>query len=251
MAQPLGEIDRAVLAAGTADADGQVAAVVADVARQPGGDEAGDILAHLHHLGLRFEIVDHRAVAAVQGAQRHLVVRIGQAAHVENQFSVEGDAVLEAEGLEQQRQPPGAVADDELPDPVAQGVWFQIAGVNVMTKFSQALQAPPLLGDRLGERVLFVGQRVTSPRLEIALEQRVGLGVEEKELEFDMLRAKFCKLLWQHGDAVAPTDVDRRSDLVVATLAEMVDQWTQHLRGQVVHAIVRGVLKDVEGDRFA
>lgn len=31
--QPLGEIDRAVLTAGTTDADGQVIAIVADVAR--------------------------------------------------------------------------------------------------------------------------------------------------------------------------------------------------------------------------
>ena len=49
--------------------------------------------------------LDHRRVAAGERAQLRVVVRIGQAAHVEHQVGVERNAVLEAERLEQQRQP--------------------------------------------------------------------------------------------------------------------------------------------------
>jgi hypothetical protein len=47
----LGEIDRAMLAAGAADGNGDIAAIIALESRQPVGDEASDVLKHL--LGLR------------------------------------------------------------------------------------------------------------------------------------------------------------------------------------------------------
>ena len=52
-----------MLAAGAADGDGEVVAVVADVGRQPFLDEAFDITEHLLHVRRGFEKPDDRAIA--------------------------------------------------------------------------------------------------------------------------------------------------------------------------------------------
>ena len=87
-----------------ADRDGQVVAVVARVVGQPARDEVVDVAVHALDFGIALEEVDDGGVACRSAAQRRLVVRIGQAAHVEHEVGVERHAVLEAERLEQQRE---------------------------------------------------------------------------------------------------------------------------------------------------
>ncbi len=74
--QPFGDVHGAVLAAGAADGDCQVIAVVADVAGQPGVDEAGDVVAHAADFRLGFEEGDHWRIPAGQWAQLGIVVRV-------------------------------------------------------------------------------------------------------------------------------------------------------------------------------
>jgi len=121
LCQLLGEIDRAVLSAGAADGDGEVAAVVCDEAGQPACDEVVDVGEHLLREGGVIQKVDHGLVASGERAQRRIVMRVGQAAHVEYEIGVQRQPVLETEGLEQQGEP-GAIQRDELLDPGAQGV---------------------------------------------------------------------------------------------------------------------------------
>ena len=102
--EPLDEIDRAMPAAGAADRDGQVVAVVARVVGQPARDEVVDVAVHPLDFGDRSRGTRPPARRARSAAQRRLVVRIGQAAHVEHEIGVERHAVLEAERLEQQRE---------------------------------------------------------------------------------------------------------------------------------------------------
>ena len=93
-----------MLAAGAADRHRQIAAVVAHIAGQPVGNESTDVLDHPSDIGLALEELDDLGILSGQRTQLRVVVRVGQAAHVEHQVGVERNAVLEAERLEQQGQ---------------------------------------------------------------------------------------------------------------------------------------------------
>ena len=134
--------------AGTADGHGQVAAVVAFECRQPVANEATDVFEHAHGVGCRAQECGNRCVAAGQRAQLRLVVRVGQAAHVEYEIRVERNAVLEAEGFEQQRQP-GDRRRGEILDPGAKRVGGEIAGVDVMRHVRNAGDQLLLAGNTL------------------------------------------------------------------------------------------------------
>ena len=80
-----------MLAAGAADRDGDVAAVVAHEARQPALEKRADVVAACAHVGVGLAGTSITGgVAAGQRAQLRIVVRIGQAAHVEHQSASSG-----------------------------------------------------------------------------------------------------------------------------------------------------------------
>src|SRR3984957_19472919 len=116
----LGDVDRAVLTAGAAHRDGQVAAVrlreFADAAVQ----EFDQLRDHAAHAGVAGQIFDHGRVAAGQMAQPMLPVGIRQAAYVEDEIRIPRYAVLVAEGLEHEGEPPLAPAVDALANQFAQ-----------------------------------------------------------------------------------------------------------------------------------
>src|SRR6187402_2632908 len=58
------KIHRAMLAAGTANGDRQITAVGAYQLGYPMFQEADDVLEHLRHLWMPFEIFDHRWIAS-------------------------------------------------------------------------------------------------------------------------------------------------------------------------------------------
>lgn len=64
LAREFGDKYRAVLASGAADADGEVAAVIALIVRLPLGDESRDLLSHLTRLATGFEECLNRHVEA-------------------------------------------------------------------------------------------------------------------------------------------------------------------------------------------
>ena len=100
--QLVDDVDRAVLAAGAADSDGQIAAIAREVLGNPGTDELRDVRDQRRDIGLRFEEADDLGVTAGEVAQRRLPVGIGQRAGIEHEIGVARNAVLEAEGLERQ-----------------------------------------------------------------------------------------------------------------------------------------------------
>ena len=193
-------------------------------------------------------------VATGQWAQIRFVMRVGQAAHVKDELGVERQAVLEAERLEGERQRLGlglrviAVHCDELTNPLAQRVRFEVAGVDVMAELGNTGQAHALFGNRFRQGAIVARQRMPASRFRVALAQRFGLRVEKEKLDVVLLRAQGVELLRQGFDAAATANVDGDSDLAVALLTELIDERLQQLRRQIVDAIVRSVLKQVEGD---
>src|SRR5271165_1048294 len=89
----LGYVHRAVLAAGAADRNGEIAAIRLGEIPYPPLQEPDQVRDHAAHAGVSREVLDHRRVAAVLLAQRVFPVGIRQAAHVEDEIGIARDAV--------------------------------------------------------------------------------------------------------------------------------------------------------------
>jgi hypothetical protein len=86
-----------VLPAGAADGDGKIAAVVGHQTRQPALHEFAYVTEHILCIRGFFQKPNHCGVAPGERAQLRAVMRIGQAAHIENQIGIQRDAALERE----------------------------------------------------------------------------------------------------------------------------------------------------------
>src|SRR5450830_569189 len=62
LAQAFGQVDRAMVASGAADGNGDIRPVARGKARQPFEQVAGDVLEHLLDIRLRGEVVRHRLI---------------------------------------------------------------------------------------------------------------------------------------------------------------------------------------------
>ncbi len=201
---------------------------------------------------MRIEEGDHRRVASGQRPQLGVVERIRQAAHVEDEVGVERQAMLEAEGLEQQRQALCfAVRSDEVLDHRAQRVGLEIAGVDAVAEVEQGVQRLALAGDRLGERAVAVGHRVAAARFREALDQHLVARVEKDEAHRDAGGLELLQLLRQGRDRGAAAHVGRHGDTRMPGAAQVGEQFAEQRRRQVVDAVVAGVLQHVERDGFA
>src|SRR3989338_7141589 len=177
-----GEIHRAMLSAGAADGHGEITAVVGDIAGKPAFQKITDIAKHILRGRRIFQKFDDCSVVSGERAQRRIVVRIGQAAHIEYQVRVQRNAMFEAEQFEQQRQA-RAVQLDELLDPGAHSVGVEIAGVDVVADAADLGEQFALVGDALGQgAALFtvyqrsgVAERMQTARFGKTLHPRVGL----------------------------------------------------------------------------
>src|SRR4029077_12119016 len=103
LGQALDDVDRAMLAAGAADGDGEIAAIVRFIFRNATVDEAHDVVDQPAYAVLSFKKTHHFRVTAGEAAQARLPVRIRQRACVEHEVGVSRYAVLEPEGLKGQR----------------------------------------------------------------------------------------------------------------------------------------------------
>src|SRR5262245_15257874 len=131
-AEALDEVYRAVASPRAADGDRERAPAVLAIARQPGLDEAADVLEHSPHFRFALEKLDHGGVETAQGTEPRVVVRVGEAAHVEDKVRIEGDPLLVAEGFKQKHHRFRADFEHVL-DPVAQSVGQQVGRVETMT----------------------------------------------------------------------------------------------------------------------
>jgi hypothetical protein len=114
--QPAGHIDLCSVplpvreAIGAADRDREVAAIARLVLGDPHLEEGDDVLEQPLDARLRLQPAHHLGVAAGEGAQRGVPVRVRQRARVEHEVGVARQAVLEAKGDECDRQAPGGAA---------------------------------------------------------------------------------------------------------------------------------------------
>src|SRR5574343_1779787 len=235
--QPFGDVNRAVLTAGAADGDRQGVAIVADVAGQPGGDEAGDIVAHVTNFLLGFEEGDDRLILAGQRAQIGVVVRVGQAAYIEDEVGIERNAMLEAEGLEHQRQALAWRSLDELADPFTQAVGFHAAGVDAMAEAGNGVEQLALGADGFDQRLVGRGQWVAAARLGIALEQRFLGRVQEQEGQVDARIGQSFHLGRQQVDAMSGAGINGARGFLDSFFLQHPDQHGQHDDRQVVDAV--------------
>ena len=142
-----------MLATGAADRHGQVVPVVARIVGQPARHEMIDVGIHALDFGKLLEVGDDLRIATAQILERRLVMRIGQAAHVEHQVRVERYAVLVTERLKEQRQA-RRIDADEILDPGAQRACGELAGIDVVAERAQIGERGALVFDRLGKRAL-------------------------------------------------------------------------------------------------
>src|SRR5260370_37698235 len=87
----------AVLAAGTAEGDGQIALAFMDIVRQEVDEEIGDARNELAGLRERANIFRDAGIASRQGAKFRDKVRVRQEAHIEDQVGVLRNALAESE----------------------------------------------------------------------------------------------------------------------------------------------------------
>ena len=103
-ADPVGDGDRAVAAAGAADRDRQVALALGDVGGDEELEQRQQAAVELAGLGPGLDVLADLLVQAGQRPQLVDVVRVGQEADVEGEVGVARRPVLEAEGEQGQRQ---------------------------------------------------------------------------------------------------------------------------------------------------
>ncbi len=180
-AQVLGDsvhqIDRAVLAAGAADGDIEIGAVVQLEGRDPLIEKTFEALQHLHRFRLRLEIADHFFVLAVERLELGLPVGIGQAAGVENHIGVLGHAVFVAEGLKHHREAVGRAVVQALAHQIPQLIEVGVGGVDDHVRvLPQRREQRALPADGLGQGAVFRRQRMPAAGLLEAGDEHVVLG---------------------------------------------------------------------------
>ncbi|MNT02571.1 hypothetical protein D3C72_1370750 [compost metagenome] len=172
--------------------------------------------------------------------------------------------MLEAERLEQQRQPFATVADQFL-DPAAQRIGAHIAGVDPVRGLGQRAQQLALHFDRFHQRGVVEGglaagahyatvgadrQRMAPARLGVALHQRVRAGREEQHLDL-VLAGERTHGIGQLVERLAAADVGGNAQVRIALAGEVAGQFRDELRRQVVHAVVPRIFEDVQRDGLA
>ena len=210
-AEPLGEmfgkIHRAMLAAGTADGDGQRATIVAHEFRQPAHQQLLDVVEHGLNGLPRIQKLNHFGVFARERAQLRIVIGIGQRAHVEYKIGIARQAVLETKRLEKQREF-ALIQRDEISHPGAQGIGTQIAGVDVVRDFGNAGQNIAFPGDAFLQGALVVGERMRAARFGKTLDDGFGIRFQKQRAGVDALLDQSLDHCGQAVDAGAAAHVD-------------------------------------------
>ena len=88
---------RTVIAPGTPDRHGEILPVGILESRNPVIEKMDDIRKELLHDLVFFQVADNSGIAAREWAQRWLPIGVGQAAGIEHEVGITGQAVPEAE----------------------------------------------------------------------------------------------------------------------------------------------------------
>mmetsp|Transcript_15320 Transcript_15320/g.36540 ORF Transcript_15320/g.36540 Transcript_15320/m.36540 type:complete len:376 (-) Transcript_15320:629-1756(-) len=264
--QHLDQINRAVLAAGAADGDGEVAALVGREMRQPARQESADLAQHHADLGLGRQVAGHRRVAAGQRAQLAVVVGVGQHAHVEHEIGVARHAVLEREALEHQGQLAAGVGAHQVGQPGAQLGRAQLAGVDDGGLGLQPAEQLALQLDRVQQQPVLVfgaavqvseaglavlAQRVGATGFGEAAHQRFIAGVQEDGAHRHAAGAQLLEQRQHQRQRAGAAHVHRDGDTAFAALLLQLEKVQQQFDRQVVDAEIARVLQRMHGDRLA
>ena len=95
-----------MLATGASNGDRDITAVVPRQANQPVRQKLPDVIQHLHGLGLLLQKLGHGGIAPGLVAQRRLVVRVGQHAHVKYKVGVGRNAAFVRKRFKHQSELP-------------------------------------------------------------------------------------------------------------------------------------------------
>ena len=212
-------------------------------------------------LRLRVEEVDHRCIAPGQRAQRQVVIRIRQRAHVEHEVGVERHAELERERFEQQRQR-RAFDLDQFLDPGAQLVGATARrcrsrgrGLRSPTSISRSCRMHSIRVGAIGRTSrpgAAVRQRMAAAGFGKTRDQRLGLCGQEQHLTSwpCSLAARGCRPAARQRLGAAGIDRDRQRLRAFAS-----DGWRpvagSSVGGRLSTQIVARVFEAFSRDRFA
>lgn len=249
-----GDVHAAVLAAGAADANGEVSAVAAlDEGGQPVFQVGGGVGNEAARLVVLFEEGDDRRVAAAVGADGRIPVRVGQKAHVKEEIGIDRRAVFEAKGLQGDDERRRGVAENgaqavfELIDAVTAGIEDDVGEVH------QGIEQMAFVFDgfRQGARAFGADvQRVRAARFAVAAHEDVGIGGEEKDLNLRLL-AQFADFLQQGGEIDGVARVHRHRHRLRLFRRKIVHEAGKQRAWQIVNAVIAEVFEGVQRDGFA
>jgi hypothetical protein len=222
-AQGLDHIDRAMLAAGAAHGDGEIAAPVGLEARDPAIQKPLHIRAHLTDLAAALQKRDHRRIASAQATQVFLPMGIRQAAHIEDEVDPFRHTVLEAKRLQQHRglhRTTQALANE-----IAQLVHIGVGGVDAdFGDATQRLEQLAFALDGFGQRQSAPGEWMLAPGLAEAIDECMGVRMEKDNAASDPL---LTQLVTESGQIrqdiglVAGIDADGRTLARLTTRVEV------------------------------
>ena len=215
---------------------------VVDHIGEPGHKALGLLLLH--------DVPLHRQVQARHGAELLVVKGVGQAAHVEDQVRLHGDAELKAETDAVHRQGVACLGEEQLGDAGPQLGRGHPRGVDhIVRALLHGLEHLPLQLHRALQRAVEpVGQGVLSPGLFKPPHQHRVRGVQKQDLIGLSVPLQRLHGLEEGLEQLSPPGVgDHRHPAhnVLAFHAEVVKHGDQG-GGQVVHAEKAHILHGVE-----
>ena len=249
-----GDVHAAVLAAGAADADGEVGAVAAlDEGGQPAFQVGGGVGDEAARFFVLFEEGDDRRVAAAVGADGRIPVGVGQKAHVKEEIGIDRRAVFEAKGLQGDDERRRGIAEDgaqtvfQLVNAIAAGVEDDVGEIH------QGVQQMAFVFNRFRQGARAFGadvQRVRAARFAVAAHEDVGVGGQKENLDVGVLaqRADFFRQGSKVG-GVARIHGDR--DRLRLFGGKIAHEAVKQSARQIVDAVIAEVFESVQRDGFA
>ncbi len=247
--QPLGDIDRAMPPAGTADCDCEIGFAAHFITRQQGVQQSPQPVEEWCEIRVSLDVGGNRRVAPAQRPKFVNIIRIIEKAHVEDQISLARDAAAIGEGSDEDAQP--ARIERKMAGQQALqigggqggGIDHQIGAV------AQGANNLALTADAVHDRPVS-GQRMGPPRLDITPFEPLVVTVDEQHPQRPPGAGDHVGEGFEHrvgGKAAGSrvgADRDRR-----AIRRSALDQ-RRHQRGrQIVERLVTHVLEELERGR--
>src|SRR6185369_9569792 len=139
---------------------------------------------------------------------------------------------------------------EEVADPVLQHAGLQVAGVDAVAERGDAREEAALVLDRLGKRKVGAEQRMLATRFGEAAQQGRGARLEVEHAAVDPAALQRFDVRRQRRErGAAGVDADR--GFLLAGYGEEIRDLEEQRRGEVVDAVIAGVLENVQRDALA